>query len=266
MEKMLVVVFDDVTQAYEGTRALQELHAEGSISVYAAAVIAKDADGKVTVKQEADEGPIGTVLGMATGALVGVLGGPAGVIAGAALGTTIGAVADLTNAGVDLDFADDVGKELRPGKVAIVAHVAEDWVVPVETRMSALGGVVLRKTRYDVVDDQLEREIAALDAELSELEAEVNQAADEAAANLKASVEKTRAKLKAASKRARERADELEKSADAKVKAINEQIQTASAEAKQKLEDRAAAIKQDYGERSAKLKQASELTKEALAV
>lgn len=264
MEKMLVTVFDDETGAYAGTRALADLHAEGSITLYAEAVIAKDADGVVTVKQEADEGPIGTLLGMTTGALVGVLGGPAGVLAGAALGTTMGAVADLSVAGVNLDFAEDIGEELQPGKVALVADVEEYWVAPVETRMTGLGGVVFRKARYDVVDDQLDREIAALNAELDELDAEIDQAADEAKAKLQASAEKTRAKLKASSDRAKKRADELKKEADAKVEALKEQSQTAKAEAKQKIETRAAEIKQDYGERSAKMKQASALAKEAL--
>lgn len=264
MEKMLITVFDDETGAYAGTRALADLHAEGSVTVYAEAVIAKDADGNVTVKQEADEGPIGTLLGMTTGALVGVLGGPQGVLAGAALGTTMGAFADLTIAGVDLDFTEDVGKELEPGKVAVVADVDEYWVVPVEARMTALGGTVLRKARYDVVDDQLEREIAALNAELDELEAEVNQTADQAEEKLRTSLNRTRAKLEAAGERAKQRADELEKEADAKVKAIKEQVQTAKADAKQRLEERAAAIKQDYGARSSKLREASQLTKEAL--
>ena len=86
MDKMLVVVFKDESRAYEGTNALRELHAEGSITLYAAAVIAKDAQGKVTVKQAADQGPAGTALGFATGGLIGMLGGPAGVALGAATG------------------------------------------------------------------------------------------------------------------------------------------------------------------------------------
>ena len=45
MSKMLVVAFDDESKAYEGTKALRELHWEGSVSVYAGAVVARDADG-----------------------------------------------------------------------------------------------------------------------------------------------------------------------------------------------------------------------------
>ena len=41
MERMLVVVFDDETKAYEGKSALRQLETEGSITIYRAAVVAK---------------------------------------------------------------------------------------------------------------------------------------------------------------------------------------------------------------------------------
>jgi uncharacterized membrane protein len=56
MDRMLVVVFDNETKAYEGKKALMQLDGEGSISVYAYAVLAKNADGTATVKQEVDCG------------------------------------------------------------------------------------------------------------------------------------------------------------------------------------------------------------------
>jgi uncharacterized membrane protein len=48
MDRMLVVVFDNESKAYEGKQALLELDAEGSISVYAYSVLAKGADGTAT--------------------------------------------------------------------------------------------------------------------------------------------------------------------------------------------------------------------------
>ena len=58
MDRMLVVVFDTEKKAYEGKKALMELDGEGSIVVYAYAVVSKDADGKVTVRQSDDAGPL----------------------------------------------------------------------------------------------------------------------------------------------------------------------------------------------------------------
>ena len=52
MERMLVVVFENELKAYDGSRALADLESEGSISIHAKAVIKKNDDGTVTVKQE----------------------------------------------------------------------------------------------------------------------------------------------------------------------------------------------------------------------
>ena len=61
MDRMLVVVFDNESKAYEGSRSLQQLDGDGSIAVYAATVIAKNPDGTTAVKQGADSGPLGTL-------------------------------------------------------------------------------------------------------------------------------------------------------------------------------------------------------------
>ncbi len=111
--KMIVVIFDNEKQAYEGSKALKDLHAESSITLYASAVIAKDAGGKVTVQQEADEGPLGTGVGLVTGSLIGLLGGPVGVAIGATAGTFGGVLYDLAKVGVGGDFLDEVGLSAR---------------------------------------------------------------------------------------------------------------------------------------------------------
>ncbi|MBN1139292.1 MAG: hypothetical protein JXM73_22135, partial [Anaerolineae bacterium] len=72
MDKVLVVVFDGESKAYEGSRALQDLQHEGSINLYAKAVVARGADGAVAIKQEGDMGPIGTGVGLLTGSLIGL--------------------------------------------------------------------------------------------------------------------------------------------------------------------------------------------------
>ena len=90
MDKMLVVVFENESNAYEASKALQELQNEGSINLYAKAVIARDASGKLEVKQEGDMGPVGTAVGLLTGSLIGLIGGPVGLAIGAYAGTVGG--------------------------------------------------------------------------------------------------------------------------------------------------------------------------------
>ncbi len=114
MDRMLVVVFDTEAKAYEGNRALSSMENEGSISVYASAVIAKNADGTATVRTTDDAMPVGTLVGTPLGSLIGLLGGPTGLAIGAALGLLAGGTADLHNARIGDDFIDDVKKDLLP--------------------------------------------------------------------------------------------------------------------------------------------------------
>lgn len=266
MDKMIVVVFDSESKAYEGSKALLDLQTEGSINLYAKAVVVRDANGKVSVKQQEDMGPIGTAVGLMTGSLVGMLGGPIGLAIGVGAGTFGGLVYDVANLGVGQDYLIEVEETLQPGKAAVVAEVWEEWTLPVDTRMEALGGVVIRRTRTDVMDDQIDKDIAVLKADLAELEAERDHATGEARAKLQAKVETARARLQAAQDGIQTRIDASQKEVDAKVKTLQEQAAKESEEHKAKREARIAELKADQKRRSELLKQAWEKTKEALSI
>jgi uncharacterized membrane protein len=265
MSKFVVVVFADEAKAYEGTRALKELDAEGSLSLYGMAVVARDAGGKVSVKQAAGQGPMGTGVGALAGGLIGLLGGPVGAVAGMAGGALLGGLGDLFNLGVTGSFVDAVSQNLIPGKTAVVAEVDEDWVTPLDSRMEAIGGTVLREWRSDVEDELHTREVNARKAEVAELRAEFAQSRGEARAKLQARITTAQTKLQDATDRARTWIEQRREETDAKVKAVQEQAAAAKAGAKAKFDKRVAGLRASNEQRSAKLKQALELTKEALA-
>ena len=115
--KNLVSVFDTEATAFEGLTALKDLHRDGDVTVYASTVIAKDAvRGPCLSARRRTSGPIGTVVGIVTGGLVGLLGGPAGVAVGAYVGGVGGLMYDLFNAGVSMDFVDEVSSLADPGQ------------------------------------------------------------------------------------------------------------------------------------------------------
>jgi uncharacterized membrane protein len=248
MDRMLVVVFDNEKTAYEGSRALQQLDGDGSIAVYAGAVIIKNADGTTTVKQENDAAPWGTVAGTAVGALIGLIGGPAGVALGAVSGALIGAVPDLDNARVGSDFLDEVSKELAPGKVALVAEIDEDWTTPVDTRMEALGGYIFRRALSDVVDTQDERDIAAMKADMAQLKAEHADAKAERKAKIQSSIDSLNAKLQAKLAKSKARRESIQREADTKVNALKTKAAQAKQDIKAKQEQRMASVKQQYND------------------
>jgi uncharacterized membrane protein len=265
MDRLVVVVFDSERQAYAGTRLLKELHAEGSITLYGEAVIAKDASGAVEVKQAADDGPLGTAVGMLTGGLVGVLGGPIGVAVGAMAGMVGGSFYDLTELGIDMDFVSDVASHLEPGTAAVIAEVEEEWVLPLDSRMEAAGGVVFRRTRDEFVSDMIERDVMATKAEIAALQAEHAQARAEDKAKLQAKIDAAQQRLRASQERAKAQIEATRLEGEAKAAALSEQRAMARAERKQQIDKRKSEIQADHQRRSAKLHQAWQLTKEALA-
>ncbi len=265
MDKMLVAVFDSESKAYEGSRILKELDEEGSITIFAIAVIAKDASGKLTVKQAADQGPLGTAVGLFAGSVLGLLGGPVGLAVGAGVGTLGGALSDLAQVGVSEDFLADVGKQLQAGKSAVVAEAEEEWVMPVDARIEAAGGIVLRRARGQVVDAQIERDAAALKSEIANLKAEHARARKEHQARLEAKIEAVRGKLRATQERARASLAAAAEENEAKIEALQAKLAKAHGDAKAKLEARISEARAEHQRRSEKLHQAWDLVKQAVA-
>lgn len=266
MNKLLVAIFDTETAANSGLNALRNLHAAGDITLFATAVLTRDAKGLVSIKQSMDAGPIGTATGLAVGSLIGLLGGPAGLAVGALTGTVVGAVRDFWAAGVGLDFIEEATQHLQPGKVALVVEIEEDWVIPVDSALETAGGQVFRRTRSEVAEAQFDHDIAAFKSEIQELESEASHASGEVKNKLQAKLAATKASLDSAVNRAQQRIDTLKQEADAKAETLKLQMSLAKADVKSRIEDRMQRVKSAHHTRSAKLSQAWSLTKEALAV
>jgi len=231
MDRMLVVVFDNESKAYEGKKALLQLDGEGSISVYGYAVVAKNSDGTTTVKQGDDYGPLGTLAGTAVGSLIGLLGGPVGVAIGAAVGLTAGAAVDLHNASIGEDFIDDVKKVLLPNRVALIAEIEEDWTTPVDNRMEAIGGLIFRRALSDVEDTLHEEHIAAIKADRAQMKAEHAQARADRQAKLLEKINQLDSKLQAYLQKANEQRQAAARQAQIKVDILKSKAKVAAATA-----------------------------------
>jgi uncharacterized membrane protein len=266
MNKLLAIVFDDERSAYEGVKALKELHAESSVTLYATAVIAKGQDGAVGVKQSGDEGPLGTVLGFITGSLIGLLGGPVGAAVGGTTGAMLGMLSDLAEGEVGTEFIERVSRQLSPGKTAVVAEVDEEWSAPIDARMEALRGVVFRRPRGEVIDARIERDIAAANAEIEGLEAADAQAIGGTKAELQARIDDARKRLHTKRRQIKETIEAIRLEGEAKVRALEERAAGAEGETKATLEQRIAEARSDHEKRVDRLSRASGLVKEPEAV
>jgi uncharacterized membrane protein len=262
--KILVSVFDTERTAFEGLTALKDLHRDGDITLYASTVIAKDASGTVAVRQAADKGPIGTLAGMVTGGLVGLLGGPAGVAVGAYVGGFGGLMYDLFKAGVSTDFVDEVSASLTPGKAAVIADIDEMWVTPIDTRLGALGGTTFRRLPGEVADTELVRETDAARMELDHLRAELRETSGEAKANVEKAIDAQKRKLEALNDRIAKSLAQQKAEFEARLATLREQQAKAHASHRERIEARIAELKASHEARKAKLEEARRLAKQSV--
>jgi uncharacterized membrane protein len=246
MERMLTVIFDSESKAYEATRALRELDGEGSIAIHALSVIQKNADGTVSLKRTEDDFPIRTIGGTAIGSLIGLLGGPVGLGIGAATGTTVGMLGDLYAAGVNVDFVNEVSGRLAPEKFAVVAEVSEEWTTPVDTRMEAMGGVVSRTWREYFEEEMNAREVASLKAEIEQLKAEEAQAQAQQKAKLHAKIDALNSKLETKLEQAKQRSEQIKNQTEAKIKALQQKVAKDDRETIAAIQARIADIRNRY--------------------
>jgi uncharacterized membrane protein len=157
MENVLAINFTEHGEAYEALTTLKELDEQGQVALEGAAVVVRDEDGTIAIKDEVgDIGYEGTAAGGIVGLIVGILGGPIGVLLGGATGVLIGSLFDLD----DLDETDSVlskmSRTVRVGQPSVVAEVEEQSPEVIDAAMQKLDGTVLRLALADV-----EAEIAA---------------------------------------------------------------------------------------------------------
>jgi uncharacterized membrane protein len=127
MSHILVVTFEDETQAMSVLQSLKSLEHQGLLSLDDAAVIVKDAQGEVHVKNKTESGvKVGAVAGGFLGLLIAGFLFP---LAGIALGVAGGALIGKTfHTGVGKDFVKEVRNSLQPGNSAILFVVHNENV------------------------------------------------------------------------------------------------------------------------------------------
>ena len=119
---LIVLAFDTMDEAEQVHEALVKGKKEGLVTIEDAAVVVKDADGKVHVKNQVSRTTwAATGVGGALGLLIGTIFFPiGGLVLGLAGGAVVGRLMDL---GVDGKFVKDVGEQIKPGTSALFVLV-----------------------------------------------------------------------------------------------------------------------------------------------
>jgi uncharacterized membrane protein len=154
MSSLVVVSFNSPDEAAAVLAKLREQTKYGNISFEDTAVVSKDADGKVHVKNDVSHG---TMTSTAVGALLGLMLGMflfpvAGILIGAGGGALVGRFMKL---GVDGDFVKEVSNSLQPGTSALFVVVRDANPAVVRAVLEEHHGKVLQTTLSSEAEENL---------------------------------------------------------------------------------------------------------------
>jgi uncharacterized membrane protein len=116
---LYVATYNDVSDAESDYEAAKVLYQQGVIATYDAAIINKDASGKVHVSKHEKPTQHAAWTGAAIGAVVGLVFPPS-ILVGAAVGAGAGAVAGHLAKGMSRDDMKQIGTMLNASTAALV--------------------------------------------------------------------------------------------------------------------------------------------------
>ena len=155
MSDLIAIAYDDEFKAEEVRLTLAKLQKEHLIELEDAAVVVKNAQGKVKLKQALDLTSAGAVSGGFWGLLIGTLFFMP--IVGAAVGASAGAISGaLSDIGVDDQFMRELGETLQPGSSALFILASQITPDKVLEEIAPYGGKVLRTSLTKDKEAQLQ--------------------------------------------------------------------------------------------------------------
>lgn len=141
--QVIVAAFATPDRAGQLMADLKAGRKEGLIGIVDAAVVVKDADGKLKITDSKRRSTKGFVTGGVIGGVIGLLAGPVGwaALGGGAIGALIG---KIRGAPLKAEMTD-IGSALTPNSSAIVAVIEHTWVSKVEAALAAEGAKIVRE-------------------------------------------------------------------------------------------------------------------------
>lgn len=196
MEKILKIVVNNEEDAFKISQELTELDNKDSISVAESFILTKDENGEVSLK-DAKDGKISYTLGGAiTGALIGLIGGPLGMLWGAALGSMAGVSGDILSNEQRYDHLERVGRSLAKGETALLVHLDEYWMVPLDSVLKKYNATITRYSVDEEIDQYIQLQLDTIDQDLHQLSDEVENTVTDHKASLNHKLAELSAKRK----------------------------------------------------------------------
>jgi uncharacterized membrane protein len=153
---LVVISFDSATEAENVLGELKSQSKFGNISLDDTAVVSKDADGKVHVRNNVSHGTMtATGIGALLGLLLSFIAFPvAGLLIGGALGAGVGRLVDL---GIDGKFVKQVSEALEPGTSALFVLVHDANPAAIRAALEDHHGTIIQTTLSTDAEENLKK-------------------------------------------------------------------------------------------------------------
>ncbi|KAA2212830.1 hypothetical protein [Teichococcus oryzae] len=260
MDELLVALFGSDARAREGARLLAASHAEGSLSVYALAIIARAPNRvglKVSQPVPRGKSAAAPAVAAAVGVLVSLLGGPVPAVLRTIRSGLVSTVSEIHRAGLNARFLEQISHDLQPGGAAIIAEVEEDQPSMLDTEIAILGGHAFRHhLEGTLAVVKIEHEVAVLRSEVEKLRAQLRGGQDND--TLKQLSRDRDLELQQARRRAGALAGALRREGLAKVDVLRAQMARLDGGTRTIIEQRATTVRASFEARASSLDQVAE--------
>jgi len=153
--QVIVAAFNSLDAAGQLMDELKQGKKAGLIGIKDAAVVVRDAKGKLKITDAKKRKAKGFVTGGVIGGIIGLMAAPpaAALVAGGGL---IGLLTGKLRGAALKNEMKEIGSVLTPGSSAIVAVIEHSWVAQLEDVMAAAGAQLIREAIKADIAQQLD--------------------------------------------------------------------------------------------------------------
>ena len=155
VSEVLISFFDSKQPALDGLALVETIGRDRSV-----VVLSRESDGSRSRCEPPVPWPLGAIVGLCLGGIVGFWADEAGLVVGLFFGLYLGIFLDVWRVLGRGDLLDEVQYGLAPGQAAVVSFVSKWSAAAIERGLAPLGAVTVHRFPGAPIEKDVAREVA----------------------------------------------------------------------------------------------------------